>query len=146
PRRAGGLAALPQSRRAGFAVHQRRRRGRAGAAGVCSPQQARLPDRVQHRHARRGEAPLEEAVRRGRPRLSCSDTIPVFSTVPPSATVLPRAICMKKLISGKAYVLGDNVDTDQIIPAQYLTYNPAIPAEYKQFGKYALSSVPPSQA
>ena len=53
---------------------------------------------------------------------------------------------MKKLITGKAYVLGDNVDTDQIIPAQYLTYNPAIPEEYKQFGKYALSSVPPSQA
>jgi 3-isopropylmalate/(R)-2-methylmalate dehydratase small subunit len=49
-------------------------------------------------------------------------------------------------ITGKAYVLGDNVDTDQIIPAQYLTFNPAIPEEYRQFGKYALSSVPPSQA
>jgi 3-isopropylmalate/(R)-2-methylmalate dehydratase small subunit len=49
-------------------------------------------------------------------------------------------------IIGKAYVLGDNVDTDQIIPAQYLTFNPAIPEEYRQFGKYALSSVPPSQA
>src|ERR671936_858177 len=49
-------------------------------------------------------------------------------------------------ITGKAYVLGDNVDTDQIIPAQYLTYNPAIPEEYRQFGKYALSSVPPAQA
>jgi 3-isopropylmalate/(R)-2-methylmalate dehydratase small subunit len=53
---------------------------------------------------------------------------------------------MQNLITGKAYVLGDNVDTDQIIPAQYLTFNPAIPEEYKQFGKYALSSVPPSQA
>ena len=53
---------------------------------------------------------------------------------------------MQKTITGKAYVLGDNVDTDQIIPAQYLTFNPAIPEEYKQFGKYALSSVPPSQA
>jgi 3-isopropylmalate/(R)-2-methylmalate dehydratase small subunit len=52
----------------------------------------------------------------------------------------------KTLITGKAYVLGDNIDTDQIIPAQYLTLNPAIPAEYRQFGKYALSSVPPSQA
>ena len=49
-------------------------------------------------------------------------------------------------ISGKAYVLGDNVDTDQIIPAEYLTYNPSIPEERKQFGKYALSSVPPSQS
>ena len=53
---------------------------------------------------------------------------------------------MQTTITGKAYVLGDNVDTDQIIPAQYLTYNPSIPEEYKQFGKYALSSVPPSQA
>jgi len=42
-------------------------------------------------------------------------------------------------------VLGDNVDTDQIIPAQYLTFNPSIKEEYKQFGKYALSSVPPAQ-
>jgi 3-isopropylmalate/(R)-2-methylmalate dehydratase small subunit len=53
---------------------------------------------------------------------------------------------MQSVITGKAYVLGDNVDTDQIIPAQYLTFNPSIPEEYRQFGKYALSSVPPSQA
>src|SRR2546428_6862901 len=53
---------------------------------------------------------------------------------------------MQSTITGKAYVLGDNVDTDQIIPAQYLTFNPAIPEEYKQFGKYALSGVPPANA
>src|SRR3954467_8416247 len=53
---------------------------------------------------------------------------------------------MQSIITGRAYVLGANVHTDQIIPAQYLTYNPAIPEEYKQFGKYALSSVPPAQA
>jgi 3-isopropylmalate/(R)-2-methylmalate dehydratase small subunit len=49
---------------------------------------------------------------------------------------------MQTVIEGKAYVLGDNIDTDQIIPAEYLTYNPAIPAEYKMFGKFALSGVP----
>jgi 3-isopropylmalate/(R)-2-methylmalate dehydratase small subunit len=49
-------------------------------------------------------------------------------------------------ITGKAYVLGDNVDTDQIIPARYLTFDPSIPEEYRQFGKYALSSVPASQS
>src|SRR5207253_2162673 len=53
---------------------------------------------------------------------------------------------MQTIITGKAYVLGDNVDTDQIIPAQYLTFNPAVPEEYRMFGKYALASVPPSQA
>src|SRR5438067_12216059 len=53
---------------------------------------------------------------------------------------------MQAVIRGPAYVLGDNVDTDQIIPAQYLTYNPAIPEEYRMFGKYALASVPPDQS
>ncbi len=53
---------------------------------------------------------------------------------------------MQTTITGKAYVLGDNVDTDQIIPAQYLTYDPSIPEEYRMFGKYALSSVPPAQS
>src|SRR5438067_7542163 len=53
---------------------------------------------------------------------------------------------MQSIIAGKAYVLGDNVDTEQIIPAQYLTLNPAVPEEYRQFGRYALSSVPAAQA
>src|SRR6185436_4232869 len=53
---------------------------------------------------------------------------------------------MDTLLRDKAYVLGDNVDTDQIIPAQYLTYNPSIPAEYRMFGKYALSGVPDDAA
>jgi 3-isopropylmalate/(R)-2-methylmalate dehydratase small subunit len=53
---------------------------------------------------------------------------------------------MKNIIQGKVFVLGDNIDTDQIIPAQYLTYNPSIPAEYKMFGKFALSGVPLAQA
>jgi 3-isopropylmalate/(R)-2-methylmalate dehydratase small subunit len=53
---------------------------------------------------------------------------------------------MESRITGRAYVLGDNIDTDQIIPAQYLTYNPAIPEEYRMFGKYALSGVPEDQA
>ena len=49
---------------------------------------------------------------------------------------------LQTLIEGPVYVLGDNVDTDQIIPAHYLTYNPSIPAEYKMFGKFALSGLP----
>jgi 3-isopropylmalate/(R)-2-methylmalate dehydratase small subunit len=57
-----------------------------------------------------------------------------------------RSGIVQQQITGKAYVLGDNIDTDQIIPAQYLTYNPAVPEEYKMFGKFALASVPASQA
>jgi len=53
---------------------------------------------------------------------------------------------VKKLITGKAYVLADNVDTDQIIPAEHLVLNPALPAERKRFGRFALSGVPPAAA
>jgi 3-isopropylmalate/(R)-2-methylmalate dehydratase small subunit len=53
---------------------------------------------------------------------------------------------MQTVITGKAYVLGDNVDTDQIIPAQYLSFNPALPEERKFFGMYANSGVPDAQA
>ncbi len=52
---------------------------------------------------------------------------------------------MESVISGKAYVLGDNIDTDQIIPAQYLSFNPSLPEERKYFGMYAMSSVPEGQ-
>ena len=30
---------------------------------------------------------------------------------------------MDKIIKGKAFVLGDNIDTDQIIPAEHLVYS-----------------------
>ena len=49
---------------------------------------------------------------------------------------------MQKRICGPAYVVGDDIDTDQMIPAQYLTYNPADASERKYFGKYAMSGLP----
>ena len=49
---------------------------------------------------------------------------------------------MKTIITGKAFVIGDNIDTDQIIPAEFLSYNPAIAEERKFFGKFALCGVP----
>ena len=49
-------------------------------------------------------------------------------------------------IRGKAFVLGDDVDTDQIIPAQYLAYNPSDPEERKYFGMYCMSGVPAEQS
>ena len=53
---------------------------------------------------------------------------------------------MQKIISGKAFVLGDDVDTDQIIPAQYLVYSLEKPEERREYGRYCLSSVPPAQS
>ncbi len=51
---------------------------------------------------------------------------------------------MSKLISGPAYVVEDNIDTDQIIPAQYLMLVPTVPAEYAKLGSYAMCGLPDS--
>lgn len=53
---------------------------------------------------------------------------------------------MEKIIQGKAYVLGKNIDTDQIIPAEHLVYSLSNPEEVALYGKYALSGVPPAEA
>ncbi len=50
---------------------------------------------------------------------------------------------MQTTITGKAFVLGDDIDTDQIIPAEFLSYDPTDPQERKYFGMYAMSGVPP---
>jgi 3-isopropylmalate/(R)-2-methylmalate dehydratase small subunit len=48
----------------------------------------------------------------------------------------------KVLIRGSVYVLGDNVDTDQIIPAHCLNLVPTIPEEYRRLGALAFSGLP----
>jgi len=53
---------------------------------------------------------------------------------------------MKRLLTGSAYVVADNVDTDQIIPAEFLSYNPSDPQERRYFGMHAMSGVPQPQA
>ena len=52
---------------------------------------------------------------------------------------------MNKVIRGKAYVVRDNIDTDQIIPAQYLNLVPTIPDEYEKLGSFALVGLPLDQ-
>ncbi|NOX89958.1 MAG: 3-isopropylmalate dehydratase [Calditrichaeota bacterium] len=53
---------------------------------------------------------------------------------------------MQKIIKGPAYVLGDNIDTDQIIPAEHLVYSLSDPEESKKYGHFAFSGVPPAKA
>src|SRR4029077_19585700 len=48
------------------------------------------------------------------------------------------------VIRGQVYVVRDNIDTDQIIPAQYLNLVPTIPEEYEKLGSYALCRLPES--
>jgi 3-isopropylmalate/(R)-2-methylmalate dehydratase small subunit len=49
---------------------------------------------------------------------------------------------MSKSITSPVYVVQDNIDTDQIIPAQYLTLVPTIAEEYEKLGSYALIGLP----
>ncbi|PWU10986.1 MAG: 3-isopropylmalate dehydratase [Verrucomicrobia bacterium] len=51
---------------------------------------------------------------------------------------------MESVFSGPVYVVRDNIDTDQIIPAQYLNLVPTIPEEYEKLGAYALCGLPES--
>src|ERR1700691_63737 len=49
---------------------------------------------------------------------------------------------MQTKLTSPVYVVGDNIDTDQIIPAQYLTLVPTIPEEYEKLGAYAMAGLP----
>src|SRR5436305_13121741 len=51
---------------------------------------------------------------------------------------------MQTVFSGPVYVVRDNIDTDQIIPAQYLNLVPTIPDEYEKLGSFALCGLPES--
>jgi 3-isopropylmalate/(R)-2-methylmalate dehydratase small subunit len=53
---------------------------------------------------------------------------------------------MNKKITGKAFVVGDDIDTDQIIPAEHLVYSLEVPEERRFYGRYALSGVPETQS
>ncbi len=52
---------------------------------------------------------------------------------------------MASEFSGPVYVVRDNIDTDQIIPAQYLNLIPTIQDEYEKLGSFALIGLPDSQ-
>ncbi len=45
-------------------------------------------------------------------------------------------------LTARVFVVGDNIDTDQIIPAHYLTLVPTIREEYVKLGTYAMIGLP----
>lgn len=51
---------------------------------------------------------------------------------------------MQSVFTGPVFVVRDNIDTDQIIPAQYLNLVPTIPQEYEKLGAYAFAGLPES--
>jgi len=51
---------------------------------------------------------------------------------------------MQSVFTGPVYVVRDNIDTDQIIPAQYLNLVPTMPEEYEKLGSYAMVGLPES--
>ncbi|MBG87185.1 MAG: 3-isopropylmalate dehydratase [Verrucomicrobiales bacterium] len=51
---------------------------------------------------------------------------------------------MENVVTGPVYVVQDNIDTDQIIPAEFLNLIPTIPEEYEKLGSYALWGLPNS--
>jgi len=48
---------------------------------------------------------------------------------------------MAQIVAGPVYVVGDNVDTDQIIPAEFLNLVPTIPEEYRRLGSHAFAGL-----
>jgi 3-isopropylmalate/(R)-2-methylmalate dehydratase small subunit len=51
---------------------------------------------------------------------------------------------MQTVFTGPVFVVRDNIDTDQIIPAQYLNLVPTIPEEYEKLGSFAMAGLPDS--
>ena len=49
---------------------------------------------------------------------------------------------MQSVFTGPVFVVRDDIDTDQIIPAQYLTLVPTIREEYEKLGSYAMCGLP----
>jgi 3-isopropylmalate/(R)-2-methylmalate dehydratase small subunit len=55
-----------------------------------------------------------------------------------------HALAMQSVFTGPVFVVRDNIDTDQIIPAQYLNLVPTIAEEYEKLGGHAFAGLPES--
>jgi 3-isopropylmalate/(R)-2-methylmalate dehydratase small subunit len=80
---------------------------------------------------------LAKQARQGNANRSTGNLIE-YSVAPLQAPV------MQSVFTGPVFVVRDNIDTDQIIPAQYLNLVPTIPEEYEKLGSHALAGLPDS--
>ncbi|KAG1362134.1 3-isopropylmalate dehydratase small subunit 3-like [Cocos nucifera] len=75
------------------------------------------------------------------PSFSRSTPEPLLLSTSPRAAVTPSSPS-PTTFHGPCYVLGDNIDTDQIIPAEHLTLVPSKPDEYRKLGSFSLCGLP----
>ncbi|MED6123485.1 Plasma membrane sulfite pump involved in sulfite metabolism [Stylosanthes scabra] len=78
--------------------------------------------------------------------ISTSTRIHTLSTTRATSSPSSSTTSAETTFHGLCYVVGDNIDTDQIIPAEYLTLVPSKPDEYQKLGSYALIGLPSSYA
>ncbi|XP_077235336.1 3-isopropylmalate dehydratase small subunit 1-like [Tasmannia lanceolata] len=69
---------------------------------------------------------------------------PPSPLTPFASTTSPPSTTTTTTFHGPCYVLPDNIDTDQIIPAEHLTLVPSNPDEYLKLGALALIGLPSS--
>ncbi|KAL6633855.1 hypothetical protein ACP70R_026526 [Stipagrostis hirtigluma subsp. patula] len=70
------------------------------------------------------------------PTLSCRRTRPL------TAAAAAGNSSSSGVFHGECFVVGDNIDTDQIIPAEHLTLVPSKPDEYRKLGSFAFAGLP----
>ncbi|GJM86331.1 hypothetical protein PR202_ga02182 [Eleusine coracana subsp. coracana] len=58
------------------------------------------------------------------------------------AQPLTAAASSSPVFHGECFVVGENIDTDQIIPAEHLTLVPSKADEYRKLGSFAFSGLP----
>jgi len=80
-----------------------------------------------------------------RAAVNCSASRSRSSSTSTSATAegeTRSTSALSSIISGKAYVTKDNIDTDQIIPAEWLMLVPSKPDELEKLGAHAMEGLP----
>ncbi|KAK1318662.1 hypothetical protein QJS10_CPB04g00429 [Acorus calamus] len=77
-------------------------------------------------------------------KFSTSSSKPLKSCprLPISVSASASAAPKTTTFHGPCYVVGDNIDTDQIIPAEHLTLVPSKPEEYRKLGSFAMIGLP----